>query len=113
GTAPGDADTRAAGTAAHDGLPPRTPMASLQALLAKYTLGPTDLVAIDTGTYNSGGPAVIDRGHAGAAYFGAPGGSTFTYGGNASELSGASNTLLYGLAFAGNNLGIYAHPDAP
>ena len=47
----GDQYTTAVGNDANSGLVAAAPMASLQALLAKYSLHPGDTVYVDTGTY--------------------------------------------------------------
>jgi parallel beta-helix repeat protein len=50
----------APGNDANDGASPATPKATVQALLATYDLEPTDVVRIDTGTYNLTEPIVVD-----------------------------------------------------
>ena len=93
------------GSDANSGLTPSAPMATVQAVLANYTLGPTDLVVVDTGTY--GGSAVqIAAADQGAAYAGSPGGSVFQ---TDFEPSGASYDLLYGLSFSAGSRGVFAH----
>lgn len=52
----GDVYCTAPGDAAHDGLTPATPKASLQAILDEYQLEPVDIVYVDSGTYVFGAP---------------------------------------------------------
>ena len=119
GSTANDVYTLAAGDDANDGLTPGTPMASVQALLAKYSLKPiptTDpnkpslaLVVIDTGDYGSG-IVVITGDDEGTAFAGAPGGSNFSYGGTRFELNDADFNLFYDLGFTGyGGTGIYVH----
>jgi autotransporter-associated beta strand protein/parallel beta-helix repeat protein len=110
GSSANDVYTMAPGNDANDGLTPSTPKATVQALLASYSLGPHDLVVIDTGTYG-GNTVTIDKNHAGAAFAGSPYGSTFSSMYIAWELVNASNTLLYDLTFSNDSNGIYATPD--
>ncbi len=106
--------TTALGDDANSGLFPDQPKADVASILSSYTLGPNDLVLIDTGTYNTTG---LD-------HFGQPGGgirrrtdpgrvlptgSDFTYGGTVFELANASFNLFEGLVFSGSGTGIYAH----
>ncbi len=49
----GDQYTTAVGDDANDGLTPATPKASIQGILAAYTLGAGDTILVDTGTYAS------------------------------------------------------------
>jgi hypothetical protein len=62
----------------HDGLSPHRPLATFQAVLDLYVLGPNDYVLIDSGTYwdtlNLTGSNVSN----GVVIAGAPGGTTFT-----------------------------------
>ena len=96
-------------TASTVGLSPAAPKATVQSILDDYTLGPTSLVVIDTGTYAS--PVTITAADQGAAYAGSPGGSNFTYGGNRFELIDADSNEFYGLNFTGSGgTGFYAHP---
>ena len=52
GTTAGDQYTSAVGNNANSGTTRNDPMASLNALLAAYALGPGDVVYVDTGVYN-------------------------------------------------------------
>ena len=52
GSATGGQYTTAAGSDSNNGESSATPMATLGALLAKYTLDPGDIVYVDAGTYN-------------------------------------------------------------
>ncbi len=103
--------TLAPGNDANDGLTPATPMASVQSVLDTYTLGPTSLVVIDTGTYTTA--TTITGAEQGAAYAGSPGGSNFTYGGSRFELIDSDSNEFYGLNLTGGGgTGFYAHAGA-
>lgn len=94
----------------NDGLTPATPKATVQSVLANYSIGPTDLILVDTGVYTSG--VTIDADHKGAAYAGSPGGSTFQNLGTAFNLVDADFDVLYGLEFSNVGLAIYAHSNS-
>lgn len=96
GTTAGDYYSLAPGDDANDGKSPDTPKATLRDMLADYTLGPHDLVLIDTGTYG-GASVVITAADEGAAYAGTPAGSNFNYSGTRFDLSDADFNLIYGL----------------
>jgi hypothetical protein len=102
--------SEAPGDDANDGLSPTTPMATVANVLANYTIGPTDLILVDTGTYDNG--VTIDADHKGAAYAGSPGCCVFDTGGTAFELVDADFDMIYGLTFMNNSNGIYAHSSA-
>lgn len=55
----------AAGSDTHDGLSPDKPVASLQTILSRYMLGPSNTVYIDTGTYYPASNIVIAAIHGG------------------------------------------------
>lgn len=63
----GDLWCSAAGSDANDGLSPSTPVASLQAVLDRYTLGPSCTVFVDAGTYELASNIVIEARHSGDA----------------------------------------------
>jgi parallel beta-helix repeat protein/VCBS repeat-containing protein len=100
----------APGDDANSGLSPYAPKATLQSILANYTLGPTDTVVIDTGTYG-GNTIVLDAQHEGAVFAGSPGGSVFANinGNDQWDLAGSQQNTIYGLTFQGNYRGIYAY----
>ena len=101
--------TTAPGNDANAGLTPATPKASVQSVLDTYTLGPTSLVVIDTGTYTT--PVTITGTEQGAAYAGSPGGSNFTYSGNRFELDDSDSNEFYALNLTGSGgIGFYVQP---
>ncbi len=101
--------TTAPGNDANTGLTPATPKASVQSVLDTYTLGPTSLVVIDTGTYTT--PVTITGTEQGAAYAGSPGGSNFTYSGNRFELDDSDSNEFYALNLTGSGgIGFYVQP---
>jgi hypothetical protein len=55
------------GNDGNDGLSPGTPLASLQTLLGRYTLGAGDRVYVDTGTYFLSSNVVVESRHGGTA----------------------------------------------
>ena len=55
----------AIGSDSHNGLSPATPVASLQTILTRYTLGPTNTVYVDSGTYTCSSNIIIDARHSG------------------------------------------------
>ena len=103
----------APGDDANSGLSPYAPKASVQRVLAEYTLGPDDRVVIDTGTYG-GDTVTIDQAHEGAVYAGSPGGTTFTAinGSDLWDLVGSQQNTIFGLTFDGNSRGIYAYASS-
>ena len=105
--------TLAVGDDLNDGLTPFTPKETVQSVLADYVLGPTDLVAIDTGVY-AGGTITITVDDEGADYAGAPAGSSFEYNSTRFELIDSDYNLFYGLVMGGANggTGFYAHGNA-
>ncbi len=108
GSTTGDYYATAPGNDSNDGLTPETPKATLQSLLATYTLGPNDLVLVDTGTYG-GSTIQINATSQGAAYAGSPGGTTLNTG---FQLNGADYDVIYGFNFAGfGGTGISASPS--
>jgi endoglucanase len=62
-----DVTCTAIGSDTHDGLTPATPKASVQAVLDTYTLGPGDVVSIDTGEYLLTNNIVVAAAHSGDA----------------------------------------------
>ncbi len=109
GSTADDFYSTAPGNDSNDGLTPQTPKATLQSLLAAYTLGPDDLVLVDTGTYG-GGTIQIAAASKGAVYAGSPGGTTLNTG---FQLTDADYDVIDGFNFAGfGGPGISAVPSA-
>jgi hypothetical protein len=111
--------TTAAGNDANSGLTPATPKASIQALLAAYTLGSGDTIYVDSGTYNLTSTINLTASESGSAT------SSFTITGptgnyapavldrhnlNAGEyvfdLQGISHVTLQNLTITGANAGV-------
>lgn len=61
----GDLWCKQPGSDAADGLSPYTPVASLQTILDRYTLGPGDTVYVDAGTYALTGNVTVAARHTG------------------------------------------------
>ncbi|MFN5531223.1 MAG: right-handed parallel beta-helix repeat-containing protein, partial [Planctomycetaceae bacterium] len=94
--------TLAAGSTTNSGLSPLSPKASIQQLLDNYTLGPQDLVVVDTGTYS--GAVLATSGDEGVIYAGSPGTSRL----NATfELADSDYNTLYRLTLAGPTKALY------
>ncbi|MBI4537341.1 MAG: right-handed parallel beta-helix repeat-containing protein, partial [candidate division NC10 bacterium] len=109
GSVTNDVYTLAVGSDTNDGLSPLTPKATLQDVLADYTLDANSLVVVDTGTYG-GGTVTIGLADEGAAYAGSPNGSSFNYGGTRFEIVDSDENLLHGLSFTGSGgTGVYIH----
>jgi parallel beta-helix repeat protein len=100
----------APGDDANKGLSPYCPKASVQSVLANYTLGPDDTIVIDTGTYGGSTVTLDAQDDEGAVFAGSPAGSVFTdmNGWYQWYLNGSSANIIYGLTFQGNEYGIYA-----
>jgi hypothetical protein len=64
-SASGDEYTTAVGNAANTGLSAASPMASIQAVLNTYDLGPGDVIFVDTGNYSITANIVIDAADSG------------------------------------------------
>jgi len=66
GSTSNDLFCSAVGSDTHNGLSPATPVASLQTILTRYTLGPSNTVYVDSGTYSSSSNIIIDARHSGS-----------------------------------------------
>jgi hypothetical protein len=94
----------AIGSASNSGLTPSAPKATIQQVLDSYTLGPNDLVPMDTGVYSSAVLATADD--EGAVYAGSPGVSRL----NATfEMADSDFNTLYRLTFGGSGTSIDIH----
>jgi hypothetical protein len=111
GSQSGDVYTTAVGNDANSGTDPAHPKATVESVLNTYTLGPTSLVVIDTGSYSD--TATITSAKQGAAYAGSPAGTQYTSNGTVFELIDADSNEFYGLTFTGaGGTGFYAHTGA-
>jgi len=103
----GDVYTTAPGSDLNDGLSPSSPMMSLGALLAQYSLGAGDVVLVDAGQYDG---VTIGADDEGLAVVGAS-----VVGGDASEITGmieledADYCTIRGLTFLAAGSGIVGH----
>jgi parallel beta-helix repeat protein len=107
--------TTALGNNANSGKSPSQPMATLEALLAAYALGPGDIVYVDTGKYSDLKNSVLGPQHSGVRIQGpliGPGavlnrGNTNAYQ-FAIQLEQATNVTLDHLTLTGGQDGLYA-----
>lgn len=67
GTTNGDRWCSAVGSDSNDGLAPNRPLASLQTVLSRHTLGPNDAVYVDAGIYSLTNNIAIATNHGGTA----------------------------------------------
>ncbi len=67
GSTAGDEYATAVGNDANDGLTPATPKATIQSVLASYSVGAGDTIFVDTGTYNLTSNITLDASHSGNA----------------------------------------------
>jgi hypothetical protein len=110
----GDEYTTAVGSAANSGLSPASPMASIQAVLNAYDLGPGDVIFVDTGNYAVTANIVIDAVDSGVRIQGPVQGAHIASlnRGNASagsfvfQLQNATNVTLDSLEIFGANEGV-------
>jgi len=91
--------TTVVGSDAHDGRSPKTPKASLGALLAAHDLEPTDVVVFDTGAYS--GAVVVSAEDSGFVLTGSVGGTTWSHDATALRFLGAGGEFITALRFAG------------
>lgn len=115
--------TTAPGDNAQDGLTPDAPMASIEAVLQAYELGPGDLILVDAGNYALSDALVLDaqqsgvtiRGYADAVHLDR---AAIIDRGNAAwgnpviELAGAEGVTIENLTLTGGAYGIYAREAA-
>ena len=104
------------GSDALSGLSPSSPVASLQTLLSRYTLGAGDTVLVDAGHYDLSSNIVVESRHGGnqtqyARIVGAKGATVFdrqsrTNGCRCIELRG-NDLSVEGLTFTGGEVGLY------
>ena len=116
GSTVGDVYTTAVGNDANSGKSPDAPMATLQALLAAYTLQPGDVIYVDTGTYNLLTNIVLGPQDSGITIQGPSGQvALFNRGltsGIVVQLTGATNVTLADLQLTGGYYGVYAASGA-
>jgi parallel beta-helix repeat protein len=93
--------TTVAGSDALDGRSPKTPKATLGAILASYDLEPSDIVVFDTGTYS--GNVVVPAEDSGFLLTGSVGGSTWSHDATALRFLGAGGEWITALKFAGTS----------
>ncbi len=114
----GDVFTTAPGNNANDGKTAATPMASLAALLAAYTMHPGDIISIDSGTYNGVRNIVLGPNDSGIAIEGAGAASTILDRGNTNngsyvfELDGATNVTITDIGVTGGYAGLYGDANS-
>jgi hypothetical protein len=121
----GDVLTTVVGNSANSGKSPDQPMANLAALIAAYSLGPSDVVHVDTGTYNLLRTVVLTAQHSGVEIAGptaatallqrgltGPASTFIPRLGSVVELRGAANVTLDHLSLTNAFSGIYAADDA-
>ena len=103
--------TLAEGDDANDGLSPLTPKLTVGSVLSDYTLGPNDLVLVDTGDYLEAVTLTVDD--EGSAYAGSPSGSSLIDAGTRFDLIDSDFNLIYGFVFGGaaTGTGIHARGD--
>ena len=115
--------TTAPGDDANDGLSPATPMASIDAVLRSYELGPGDVISVDAGVYSLSETIVLDAIHSGVTIRGYTDAShadrtALLDIGNPSlpsavlELAGAQDVTVENLTLTGGRHGIYAGAGA-
>jgi parallel beta-helix repeat protein len=117
GSTAGDEYSTAAGNSANTGLSPASPLASIQAVLNAYDLGPGDVIYVDTGTYAITTNIAIGAGDSGVRIQGPvqPGSqATLNRGSTASgnyvfSLSDATDVTLDSLEIIGGNRGVFAN----
>ncbi|MFN9110935.1 MAG: right-handed parallel beta-helix repeat-containing protein, partial [Bacteroidota bacterium] len=102
-----DAYTLGVGNAANTGLTPNSPKASIQQILDSYSLGATDLVKIDTGTYATS--VLATASDEAATYVGTPGGSRLN---GTFEMADSDYNTLYRLTFGASGTPIYIRGTA-
>ncbi len=119
----GDDWTTAPGDDANDGLTPDAPMASIQAVLQAYDLGPGDVIMVDAGNYVLSDAIVLDaiqsgvtvRGYADAYYADRAAvvdRDDASWGTAVIELAGAEDVTIENLTLTGGAYGIYAREAA-
>ena len=112
--------TTAAGSDTNSGLSSDSPMASLQALLNAYDLGPGDIVYIDTGVYavttnlliGAADSGVRIQGPVGAGNRAALNRGNTAAGSYVIQLAGAANVTIDSLEIYGGNVGISVGTDS-
>ncbi len=115
GSLSGDLWCNTAGSDTNDGLSPDTPVASLQTLLDRYTLVPSNTVYVDAGTYYPSSDIVVEARHSGdwnaeVTLQGAGRATVFrrqSYGkGDACLRVSANRIRIEGMTFADANVGL-------
>jgi len=99
--------TTAVGNSSNTGLSPASPKGSIQQLLDAYTLGPNDLVLVDTGTYT--GTVVATGNDEGITFAGSPGISRLN---GTFEMADSDYNTLYLLTLGGTGTSLFIHETA-
>ena len=121
GSTSNDVFCTAVGSDSNDGHYPGMPVASLQTILTRYTLGPSNTVYIDSGTYLLTNNIVIDARHAGSGDYpvvikGVPRHTILMHQNSGAEsacmVNHANHIDLTGLTFTGADVGLFINASS-